>query len=157
MPKADTIPASGHGEAFVHHDGPLPLRDGIILLVCLVLAMLTLAIDLAIPLGVAVGVLHVIPTLVSLSSERRSITLGVAVVGTLLTIVDYVASPIAGVAPWVVIANRFLSILAIWVTTVLCLWQKERSRQAERLRTKNEFLLRFCIPAFQGQLVDPIS
>ena len=81
--------------------------DRSITFICLAAITATFVVDLSMPLGVAVGVLHVVPVFISLSSQRRSITLGTAVVGTILTIVGFIASPIGGEL-WKVIVKSSL-------------------------------------------------
>ncbi len=93
------------------------------------------AIDVSIPLGVAAGVPYVLLVLLSLWSRRQSDTYVAAVAGTLLAVVGFVASP-AGGELWKVLANRLLTVFAIWVTAVLCIWQKRQAN--EQIRTVAE-------------------
>lgn len=85
----------------------------------LILAITVLGFDLSLPLGVAGGVPYVALVLIALWSPWRNYIYLMAVLGTLLTIVGYFASPAGGI-PWVVLTNRALAIFAIWVTAILC-------------------------------------
>lgn len=84
--------------------------------------------DLALPLGVAGGVPYVVIVLASLWSPGKRLTLIVATVGSVLTILGYFFSPHGGVT-WVVLINRFFALFAIWVTAILSLHRK-RSEKA---------------------------
>lgn len=89
----------------------------------LLLAGVILAIDLSLPLGVAGGVPYVLIVLLAQwSSDRRHI-LSAAVLGSLLTMVGYYASPEGGIH-WMVLTNRGLALFAIWVTALLCYGRK---------------------------------
>ena len=92
----------------------------------LTIAAAILAFDLSMPLGVAAGVPYVILVLFSLRSSRLSLPLISAVVGTVLILVGLAASQNGGEL-WKVLANRFLAILAVWVTAVLCTMQKRKA------------------------------
>jgi PAS domain S-box-containing protein len=81
--------------------------------------MAGLAFDLSMPLGVAAGVPYIALVLIAQWSPRRTYIYHMAVLGTVLTIVGYLASPSGGI-PWVVTTNRALAIFAIWVTALLC-------------------------------------
>ncbi len=105
-------------------------------------AILTLAIfmmDLAMPLGIAGGVPYIAPVLIaSWASERRYI-LVFATVGSVLTGVGFVVSPEGGFL-WMVITNRVLAVLAIWVAAALAYGRKGTER-ALRQRTESLGLL----------------
>jgi hypothetical protein len=91
-------------------------------------------IDLLLPLGVAVGMLYVIPVLLSLQLKRPRLTLLVGCGSTALTIVGYLISPPGGIQ-WLGMTNRAFSIIAIWVTVVL-LWQRaEADERIEALQS----------------------
>jgi len=96
------------------------LRNGkLIIFLSALIAMAGLAFDLSLPLGVAGGIPYVVLVLIALLSPWRNYIYLMAVLGTVLTIVGYLASPTGGV-PWVVFTNRALAIFAIWVTALLC-------------------------------------
>ncbi len=101
-----------------------------------VLAGLILAIDLAIPLGVAGGVPYVAVVLLSLWSPEPRFPVRVAIACSILTGLGLALSPAGGIM-WMVFANRFLALFAIWVTTILGVrWrsaQLEMTRQQQHL------------------------
>lgn len=94
-------------------------RGRFIILLSGFIALAALAYDLAMPLGVAAGVPYLVLVLIAQWSPWRTYIYYMAVLGTLLTIVGYLASPDGGIA-WVVISNRATAIFAIWVTALLC-------------------------------------
>ena len=89
------------------------------LMTALAVTMVILYVDLQLPLGVTITVFYVIPILISLMSDRREYTLGLAILCTLLVGVGYLFSPNIGVPRWVVIMDRSAVILVIWITAVL--------------------------------------
>ena len=94
------------------------------LLIVAFLLFLLLLIDISIPLGVAFGVLYVLLVRDTMRSLRWELTLIVAIASTILTLVGFVLSP-SGSSTWMVVSNRILSIIVIWVTAYICLKQKK--------------------------------
>ncbi len=80
--------------------------------------------DLMIPLGVAGGVPYVVLVLLGLWSKGKRFIMVSVIAGSLLNILGYYFSPPGGEL-WKVIFNRFLALLAIWVTAILCLLYKK--------------------------------
>jgi PAS domain S-box-containing protein len=95
-----------------------------------VLAAVILAFDLSMPLGVAGGVPYVALVLIGSWSEKRWHVHVLASVGSVLTIVGYLASPAGGVS-WVVLTNRGLALVVIWLATFLV---SSRLKTREALR-----------------------
>ena len=87
-------------------------------LITAALAAATLLFDLLMPLGVAGGLPYVAIVLIGLWAPGRGYVLGLAALGTALTVLGYVYSPPGGVA-WMVLTNRVLTIFAIWITALL--------------------------------------
>lgn len=106
------------------------------LLVVFFLLLLFLIIDISIPLGVAFGVLYVLLVRDTMRSRRWELTIIVASISTIMTLIGFALSP-SGSSTWMVLTNRTLSVIAIWVTAYICLKQK----QAERERILTEFKL----------------
>lgn len=79
--------------------------------------------DLSLPLGVAGGVPYVALVLIGLWFPQRNAAIGLALVGTALTIAGYVLSAEMGIT-WMVLTNRGLAIFAIWVTASLVVKHK---------------------------------
>jgi hypothetical protein len=89
--------------------------------------------DLMIPLGVAVGVLYIIPLLIALSGSSRTWCLAVAGICTALIAAGAVLS--TPQAPfWLILSNRFLSTLTLWVTLVLAVQYKMAQAQVASLQ-----------------------
>jgi hypothetical protein len=80
-------------------------------------------IDCLVPLGVAVGVLYIVPVLLSLWYPKRNSTYLLAVVGSALVVVGYLLSPQGG-PTWQSLSNRALSILAVWSAATLVLQRR---------------------------------
>lgn len=97
------------------------------------LAVAIFMVDLLVPLGVAMGVLYVVPILIALRSPQPRFVFGAALACTILTILGFILGPPGGIL-WMGIANRALSIFAIWVTAILSLQQKEAEEQIQLLR-----------------------
>jgi len=105
--------------------------------------------DLLSPLGVAAGVPYLVPVLVSLRAPGRRVTIIIAIICTLLTIVGYYASTPVG-TEWMVLTNRGLAIGAIWVCAFLCLDDK---RIGEALRETRDRLQAIFDTAPDGIIV----
>lgn len=75
--------------------------------------------DLRAPRGLTVGALYVLPILISLLADSRKTTLWLAALFTALVLVGYRFSADVGVASWIVVSDRIITILTIWVTALL--------------------------------------
>ena len=93
----------------------------------------TLIFDMMVPLGVAAAVPYALLVLLSLRSPGRALTWFAIVSTTFLTVLGYYLSPPGG-EPWIVLTNRLLSLLVIWVTGYLVFEQKRKASQIERER-----------------------
>lgn len=102
--------------------------------------------DAASPAGVAGGVLYVlvIPLSVGYRSRRRTALVGV--ICSLLTVAGYVVSD-GGGSWWAALSNRGLSLLAIWVCTLLSL---QYALERERFRLLVEAVPSGLIAVDQG-------
>jgi signal transduction histidine kinase len=106
------------------------------MIIGLVLAGLIFVIDIQIPLGIADGMLYVVLVLLALMSRNRSYIFYAAVLGSILNAAGFMISPPGG--EWgTVVANRFLAVFTIWMTTILCLIIY---RVEENLRSANDRL-----------------
>jgi C4-dicarboxylate-specific signal transduction histidine kinase len=107
-----------------------------VLVALLLLASAIFAVDLTLPLGVAGGVPYVAVVLLALWSPDPRLPLRAAAGCSVLTVLGFSLSPHGGEL-WVVLANRALALLAIWVTAGLCVrWrraERRMSQQQERL------------------------
>jgi hypothetical protein len=106
--------------------------------ICWGLILIIFVTDMGIPLGVAVGVLYIIPVLLSLWCSQRQSSYVLALVSSLLIAVAYIYSPPGG-PTWISLSNRALSVLAVCSTAVLVMQRKgleEMTEKAIALREK---------------------
>ena len=78
------------------------------------------AIDWWLPMGIAVPVLSVVPTLVSSWTPRSRAILLTASIVPLLTLINLLWA-LSLVPARIVRCNRFLAVVVIWVTAILCM------------------------------------
>ncbi len=90
------------------------------MMVIVLLILLALTIDVMTPLGVALGVLYILPLLVTLSLQNTRLTLMVALTASFLILLGYGVSPEGGEL-WKVVGNRTMCILAVWGTYLVVL------------------------------------
>ncbi|MBE9529448.1 MAG: PAS domain S-box protein, partial [Proteobacteria bacterium] len=91
---------------------------------CLMLAVVIFLVDSFIPLGVAGGVPYVSVVLISLWSPKRSLTLYITVLCSVLVVLGYFTSPSGGEL-WKVLSNRALAEAIIWAAALLGLALKK--------------------------------
>ncbi len=111
----------------------------LVTLLSLVTAGFILLLDWVSPLGISDGVLYVALVLLGLFAENRKYILAEALLGTLLCVAGVYISPQGGEL-WKVLLNRFLAVLAIWITAFLCLLQLKtqlKLRKAHRALEAN--------------------
>ncbi len=98
------------------------------------------AIDLALPLSVATAGLYVLVVLASLGLREIGWTVALAIVATILTMVDVAVSPVgADTVLWVVRANRLLNVIAVWSTVGVGVWLlRERTARVATERSLDE-------------------
>ncbi|QPJ60404.1 MAG: GAF domain-containing protein [Candidatus Nitronauta litoralis] len=89
-----------------------------------------LFIDWVSPLGISDGVLYVALVLLGLLTGKRKYILIEATAGTVLCIFGIFISPSGGEL-WKVLLNRFLAIIAIWLTAMLCLLQQRTQQKLQ--------------------------
>ena len=107
-----------------------------IALICAVLSIAVFVVDVAsLPLGVAAGVAYVPAVLVALWFPRWQQTFFVAGATSILTVVGFLLSEPADIL-WMVLANRLLALLAIWLTAAGGSWLIRAKRESadEELR-----------------------
>ncbi len=110
--------------------------DGYVFLTCSLLALIILSVDFVTPLGVASGIPYIVVVLVSLKSSKKQFTLIAALICTLFVGVGCLFLPPSTAPIYQVIANRALSIFAIWVTAILALKQRVRIDEWHQERLK---------------------
>lgn len=103
---------------------------------CGVLALVILIADFLTPLGVATGVTYIVVVLVSLRSPQKQYTIVVTLICTVLVVIGYFGSPKSEIPAYQVYSNRALSILAIWVTAILAIIQREKNNLLHKERLK---------------------
>ena len=108
--------------------------------------------DLQTPLGIANGIPYIALVALSIRSPQRKFTQIIAVISTILIILGFFLSPVGDFR--VALLNRFLSLAALWITTILFLiWRKtEEDRigfSTEHSETQNEVkVLSHLLPIF---------
>ncbi|MBF0133908.1 MAG: PAS domain S-box protein [Magnetococcales bacterium] len=93
----------------------------------IVLAAIVLGMDALLPLGVADGLLYVLVVLTAwpYPTDRRY-PLWLAGIASLLLLVGYFLSPVGNADPWMILINRFYSLLAIWAMA----WMLDKAKSA---------------------------
>ncbi|MBI3772871.1 MAG: GGDEF domain-containing protein [Gammaproteobacteria bacterium] len=81
-------------------------------------AMLIFAFDAMLPFGVAAGVSYVLLVLLSLITQRRWDAVGMAIIGSLLTIIGYFISEPGGIH-YMVLINRGIALAVIWAACII--------------------------------------
>lgn len=104
---------------------------------CVIFLLLIFVLDLTIPLGVAIGVLYVVPVLLSLSTPQKKVILTVALLSTLLILAAFFYKPSVA-EMWKVVFNRGISLFAVWVTTILGLKRKRAEQQRNDILVERE-------------------
>ena len=84
--------------------------------------------DVVLPLDLAAGAFYVALVMISLLSPRFSFTLFVAAACTVLLVLDLIHAPPEEMLP-MMIANRGLSLFAIWATVILAYLHKGAQQQ----------------------------
>lgn len=107
--------------------------------ICGLLATAILMVDLHIPLGVASGVPYIVVILFSLKSPEKRFTLIAVVLCTVFVGIGYIGSlPAPDHVPFYqVLANRSLTIFAIWTTAILTLIQRDKTHALHEERFKS--------------------
>jgi diguanylate cyclase (GGDEF)-like protein len=80
-------------------------------------AMLIFAFDAMMPLGLAAGVPYVLLVLLSLTTQRSWDAVGMAIVGSLLTVIGYFISE-PGDIHYMVLINRGIALAVIWAACI---------------------------------------
>jgi hypothetical protein len=110
---------------------------GFVLAASVAAAALVLVADLRTPRGLTVTALYVIPILLTLLSDRPSITFGIAASCSLLVLAGYFFSADIGVPGWMVVADRAIVLLLLWMTAWLGV---EITRAKRRIRELEKWL-----------------
>ena len=78
------------------------------------------AADWWLSMGIAVLMLYVVPVLGSSWIPRSRAILLTAAIASLLTLINFLWAP-SSVPAWIVRCNRFITVVVIWVTAILCI------------------------------------
>jgi hypothetical protein len=103
-----------------------------------ILALSILLIDALVPLGVACGVLYTTVVLVAQFKRDARYLRWVAFACSVLTVIGFFLSPQGAAIPWMVYANRTLSIYVIWLATFMAL--KINRLHAEEVKALSSLL-----------------
>lgn len=96
-----------------------------------------LFLDSLLPLGVAAGEPYVVLVLIGLFSRKRKLIFWAAIIGTTLTIFGFIVSK-PGEPFWMVVVNRSLAIVMIWLTALLCLWKNKSDEKLQEAHDELE-------------------
>lgn len=111
-----------------------PQNNSKFLILEAVLTMAVFIFDLLSPLGIAGGIPYVSVVLITLWISGKKHTYSAGVIGSVLTIAGIFLSPESEI-PWsVILTNRFLALLGIWIAVFVIL--KYKKSYTEMLRTK---------------------
>lgn len=123
--------------------------------------------DLATPLGVAAGVLYVLSIIATLRLNSSRMTWIFMVVATGLIVMGWWLSP-GGEVAWKELANRIISILAVWVTTFIVTngirtslslqslyetYESETGQYTQTLEDQQQKLLKIMVDRTQDQSI----
>lgn len=126
-----TEPQTSHfNDAHVMKEDHTPGTSVPMIAMIFTIAITVLVFDLSLPLGVAGGVPYVALVMSGYGLKNHYYIYALAVVGTILTLVGYWASPNGGIH-WMVLTNRGLAIFAIWVTAFLTASHKRIERRSQ--------------------------
>jgi len=106
------------------------------------LATALVGLDSMTPLVFNVGVVYTTVVLLSLWSNRQSFTYFAASAATCLVVVGLFVSPKANVVFWAAATDRLLSVVVIWITTVLCIIRQQMTLRDARVRLESERALK---------------
>ncbi len=132
-------------------------REQLVVLLSLLLSIAIFFFDVFSPLGIAAGVPYVALVLIGLIAQRPKFILGLAVLGSLLTIIGYYLSPAAITHNDVVLVNRALSLFAIWATAIVSYFHLRMLARLEPLATTDQLTGLFNRHYFTSELVKQIN
>lgn len=106
----------------------------------IILAILIFIVDINVQLGVAVGIAYMALVFLGAKfSARRHIVL-LAMIGSVLTVAGYYLSPPGG-EQWVVLTNRSMTLLGIWLSVWLLMYLKTSESALAESETKFRTLI----------------
>lgn len=97
-----------------------------------ILCFIILMLDMLAPTGIAMGVVYIPLVFCALFFYNEKASFIFASLAMVLIILGYFASPVGGVENQYIVANRILSILAVWVVAILIHRQKVMQQQLVR-------------------------
>jgi PAS domain S-box-containing protein len=105
--------------------------------------------DWATPLGIAAGISYLLLVFCSLWFPRPGTAFLFAAIGTLLTFLGYFLSPMGPLTSSIVIANRILCIIALWVVAIVIYY----SRRENVIRRQGEENLQLIVNTMLDGLI----
>ncbi|MGH7232160.1 MAG: hypothetical protein ACREJU_12490 [Nitrospiraceae bacterium] len=118
--------------------GPAHGANYVLLSGLIFVAAVLCLLQLYLPIGIAVGMLYIVPVLISLWVPNRRYTAAAALAGTALTILGFfISEPASALDPdtvfWIGLLNRALTLFLIWTTTFVVLLYKRAGEQIKTL------------------------
>lgn len=132
-------------------------REQLVVLLSLLICIAVLLFDLFSPLGVAAGVPYAALVLVGLIAQKRRFIFVLAILGSLLTIAGYYLSPPGLLHTNVVMINRGLALLVIWITAGVSYLHLEMLSRLEPLAITDQLTGLFNRHYFTSELVKQIN
>lgn len=132
-------------------------REQLVCLLSLMLCVLVFSFDMYSPLGVAAGVPYAALVMLGLIAQKTKIILTLAVVGSVLTVLGYLLSPVSLVDNNVVLINRALALFVIWSTAIISFVHLNMLARLEPLAAKDQLTELFNRHYFTSELVKQIN
>ncbi len=100
-----------------------------------------LSLDLSTTLGIAMGIAYVPLVFCSMWFTGTYTAFIFSATATLLIILGYVASPPGDSEMWDILTNRALSIMAVWITAIVVIFQKCTQLKLEAIKIFQELIM----------------
>ncbi|WP_261399998.1 PAS domain S-box protein [Leisingera daeponensis] len=88
--------------------------------------------DYLTPLGVAAGMIYTAAVLCTIWADKPATAYTFAAAGSVLTVCGYLLFHRSGVTEWIVLTNRGLTLLTLWIFAFMVYWQKSIQISLER-------------------------
>jgi signal transduction histidine kinase/CheY-like chemotaxis protein len=113
------------------------MRPEIALALSLFLCAAVFFIDLHEPLGMHVGTAYVLPILAMWTPQGSRMAIGIMLLSTALIWLGWIWSPPAGAdLSGIVLTNRWISTVALWIFTLVLLWRIRSEKSLKRIQSE---------------------
>jgi len=125
-------------------------------LVIAIISLATFVFDIMLPRGVAAGMPYILLVVGGIWLPKRRQVFYLALTGTCLTVLGYFYSS-SGSTEWIVVVNRVLAIVIVWITAIIIVYTKtkefDRRRSEAALDESNQRYRDLATGSLQGILV----